>query len=207
MVPYPSFRTYPACLRWNTHPNTHLLSSRTGAVESLEVANLLAANSGPHFHRRCFCQDRDLALHPNTQGHDKAFHARKFPLPPSLEKPPRHFWLTHSYMSPSEEWNPTKPLTQAIGENVAKWTMNLFSKDQGEKKGGWKFLMRVGHRKLSSNRHCFSSFQMKPVGNILNISCCFSVVPSSLWGFVSPDSLTRKEQLGNCRFLKLLPLQ
>lgn len=66
--------------------HTHLLSRRTGAVENLEVSNLLTANSGPHFQGRCFRQDRDLALHPNTQGQDKAFDAGKLPLPPSLDK-------------------------------------------------------------------------------------------------------------------------
>lgn len=70
--------------------NTHLLSRRTGAVENLEMSNLLTANSGPHFQGRCFCQDRDLALHPNTQGQDKAFDAGKFPLPPTLDKSHRH---------------------------------------------------------------------------------------------------------------------
>lgn len=80
----------------HAHLNTNLLSSRTGAVDSLEVAHLLVVNSGPHFQGRCFRQDRDLALHPNTQGHDEAFDARKLPLLPTLEKPHRHYWITHS---------------------------------------------------------------------------------------------------------------
>lgn len=58
--------------------STHLLSSRTGAIESLEVGNLLTANSRPHFHGRCFCQDCDLALHPNTQSHDEALMIESF---------------------------------------------------------------------------------------------------------------------------------
>lgn len=121
----------------HTYLNTHLLSRRTRAVENLEMPNLLTANSGPHFQGRCFCQDRDLALHQNTQGQDKAFDAGTFPLPPTLNKSHRHCGtqdcVTRSQICPLGNEIPQKPFTKAIGKNVAKWTMNLCNQDSAEK--------------------------------------------------------------------------
>lgn len=66
-----------------------------------------------------------------------------------------------------------------------QWT-SVTKTQQRRVKGGWKFLVRAGHRKISCNWHFFSCFQIKPVGNMLNISCCISVVLSSLRGFCFP---------------------